>query len=142
MSDPFEKMRYNKKSLLALFVMMSKSDDDIDDSEKQFIEDMRIRLGISIEELDHIWKNEEDYPLEPPKSEKHRMTIMIHLLYLIAIDGVITKEERDLMHEVGLKLAIKPSLLGRTRKNLLYSKQQNTHTDSRLRWNDDIDYYD
>ncbi len=110
MSDPFEKMRYNKKSLLALFVMMSKSDDDIDDSEKQFIEDMRIRLGISIEELDHIWKNEEDYPLEPPKSEKHRMTIMIHLLYLIAIDGVITKEERDLMHEVGLKLAIKPSL--------------------------------
>lgn len=110
MKDPFEKMLYNKKSLLALFVTMSKTDDDVDTNEEMFIEEMRERLGVSKEELDHIWENEEDFPLQPPKSEKHRMTIMFHLLYLIAIDGVITQEERDLMHEVGLKLAIKPSL--------------------------------
>lgn len=110
MDDPFEKIKYNKKSLLALFVIMSKSDNDVDDNEEMFIEQMRENLGISKEELSHIWSNAEEYPLEPPTSERHRMTIMFHLLYLMAIDGIITDEERDFMHEVGLKLAVKPAL--------------------------------
>jgi len=41
MIDPFEKMNYNKKSMLALFVTMSKSDHDIDENEEIFIEEMR-----------------------------------------------------------------------------------------------------
>ena len=110
MQDPFEKMHYNKKSMLALFVSLSKSDNDIDKNEKIFIEEMREKLGISQDELNHIWKNEDAYPIDPPKSEKHRMTIVFQLLYLMAIDGVITNEERTFMHEVGLKLAVKPAL--------------------------------
>jgi uncharacterized tellurite resistance protein B-like protein len=110
MQDPFEKMHYNKKSMLALFVLMSKSDNDIDEKEEIFIEEMREKLGVSKDELNHIWKNEDDYPIDPPKSERHRMTIMFQLLYLMAIDGVITSEERTFMHIVGLKLAVKPAL--------------------------------
>ena len=70
MIDPFEKMNYNKKSMLALFVTMSKSDHDIDENEEIFIEEMREKLGVSKEELKHIWENEDAYPLNPPKSEK------------------------------------------------------------------------
>lgn len=110
MIDPFEKMNYNKKSMLALFVTMSKSDHDIDENEEIFIEEMREKLGVSKEELKHIWENEDAYPLNPPKSEKHRMTIMYQLLYLVIIDGVVSNEERRFLHEVGLKLAVKPAL--------------------------------
>ncbi len=110
MSDPLEKIKYNKKSLLALFVLMSKTDNDIDAKEEAFIEEMRKRLGITEGELTHIWENENEYPLKPPKSEKHRMTIMYHLLYLIAVDGIITAEERSLMHELGSKLSVESAL--------------------------------
>ena len=49
---------------------MSKSDHDIDENEEIFIEEMREKLGVSKEELKHIWENEDAYPLNPPKSEK------------------------------------------------------------------------
>ena len=110
MQDPFEKMHYNKKSMLALFVSMSKSDNDIDNDEEIFIEEMREKLGVSEDELKYIWENGADYPLNPPKSEKHRMTIMYQLLYLMVIDGIVTDEEKKFLYEVGLKLAIKPAL--------------------------------
>ena len=71
---------------------------------------MRKKLGVSKDELNHIWKNKDDYPIDPPKSERHRMTIMFKLLYLMVIDGVITYEEGTFMHVVGLKLAVKPAL--------------------------------
>ena len=110
MQDPFEKMHYNKKSMLALFVSMSKSDNDIDNDEEIFIEEMREKLGVSEDELKYIWENGADYPLNPPKSEKHRMTIMYQLLYLMVIDGIVTDEEKKFLYEVGLKFAIKPAL--------------------------------
>lgn len=110
MNDPFEKIIYNKKSLLAVFVQLAKSDNDIDDSEIQFIEDIREKLGISKEDLKEIWDNHDQYPLEPPKSERHRMTILYQLLYLTKIDGVVTQEEEHFVHTTALRLGISGQL--------------------------------
>jgi len=110
MSDPFEKISYNKKSLLALFVQLAKADNDIDENEKQFIEDVREKLGVSKEDLELIWEHEHDFPLEAPNSERHRMTILYQLLYLTKIDGIVTPEEEDFVHMVALKLGINGQL--------------------------------
>ncbi len=110
MQDPFAKMDYNKKSLLALFVQLAKSDNDVDDNEIQFIEDIREKLGVSPEDLTNIWENENDYPLDSPESERHRMTILYQLLYLTKIDGVVTREEEVFVHKVALKLGINGQL--------------------------------
>lgn len=110
MSDPFSKIQYNKKSLLAIFVQLAKADNDIDDNEKRFIEDIREKLGVTSEDLQDIWENDDKYPLEPPKSERHRMTILYQLLYLTKIDGVVTKEEEDFVHMIALRLGINGTL--------------------------------
>ncbi|MGB0402562.1 MAG: hypothetical protein ACPGEG_00605 [Salibacteraceae bacterium] len=110
MKDPFEKISYNKKSLLAIFVQLAKSDNDIDESEERFIEDIREKLGVSVEDLKDIWENHDQYPLEPPKSERHRMTILYQLLYLTKIDGVVTQEEEDFVHTIALRLGISGDL--------------------------------
>ena len=110
MKDPFAKIEYNKKSLLALFVQLSKADDDIDENEELFIEEVREKLGVSKEDLQEIWNNHEKFPMEPPKSERHRMTILYQLLYLTKIDGVVTKEEEDFVHQVALLLGINGTL--------------------------------
>ena len=110
MKDPFAKIEYNKKSLLALFVQLSKADNDIDENEELFIEEVREKLGVSKEDLQEIWDNHEKFPMEPPKSERHRMTILYQLLYLTKIDGVVTKEEEDFVHQVALLLGINGTL--------------------------------
>jgi uncharacterized tellurite resistance protein B-like protein len=110
MSDPFAKMVYNKKSLLAMFVQLAKADDDIDTNEELFIDEVRNKLGISKEDLNEIWEDHTQYPMNPPKSERHRMTILYQLLYLTKIDGVVTKEEEEFVHQVALHLGINGNL--------------------------------
>lgn len=110
MSDPFAKIDYNKKSLLALFVQLAKADNDIDETEQLFIEEVREKLGVTEDELAEIWENSDNYPLTPPQSERHRMTILYQLLYLTKIDGVVTQEEEEFVHQVALHLGINGAL--------------------------------
>jgi uncharacterized tellurite resistance protein B-like protein len=110
MNDPFAKMEYNKKSLLALFVQLAKADNDIDENEKQFIEDIREKLDIPKEDLKSIWEDHNQFPMDPPQSERHRMTILYQLLYLTKIDGVVTQEEEEFVHHVALRLGISGQL--------------------------------
>ena len=46
-----------------------------------------------------------------PKSEEDRVTILYYLIFLIKVDGVIDKEEVNLMHHFGLKLGFSPLLI-------------------------------
>ena len=111
MSDPFQKMEYNKKSLLALFVQLAKADNIIDDNEVAFIDEVRNKLGVSIETLDDIWENDNQYPLTPPDSEKHRMTILHQLLLLMNIDGDVAAEETQFVRHIGKRLRIRTDLV-------------------------------
>ncbi|UTW60965.1 hypothetical protein KFE98_13135 [bacterium SCSIO 12741] len=110
MNDPFEKIRNNKKSLLALFIRLAKADQNVDDTEHFFIENMRQRLGIDEAEMKEIWSSSEDFEFDPPQLEKHRMTILYQILYLTKIDGVVTKEEEEFVRQIGFKLGIHPNL--------------------------------
>ena len=47
---------------------------------------------------------------EPAKIRKTPHDYNVQLLYLVIIDGVVSNEERRFLHEVGLKLAVKPAL--------------------------------
>ena len=111
MKDPFEKIEYNKLSLLALFIQLAKADSEIDDHEEQFIEDVRVKLGIQKEDVDKLWADDSTHPLEPPTLERHRMNILYHLLYLMKIDGVVTQEEEEFVKIMGFKLGINPNLV-------------------------------
>ncbi len=110
MNDPFNKIRDNKKSLLALFIQLAKADQNVDDTEELFIEAMRNRLGISKDEMGEIWQHAENFTFDPPQLEKHRMTILYQILYLTKIDGVVTSEEEEFVRKVGFKLGIHPNL--------------------------------
>lgn len=111
MSDLFAKMEYNKKSLLSLFVQLAKADHRIDDNEVAFINEVREKLGVPAETLEAIWENDDQYPLDPPKSEKHRLTIFQQLLLLMNIDGDVAAEEEDFVRNVGTHLSINPKLI-------------------------------
>lgn len=111
MNDPFAKMEYNKKSLLSLFVQLAKADNRIDDHEVEFIEEVRVKLGVSQEILDQIWKDNGQFPLIAPQSEKHRMTILHQLLVLMHIDGEVAQEEMDFVRHIARSLGIRSELI-------------------------------
>ncbi|MCB0480719.1 MAG: TerB family tellurite resistance protein [Flavobacteriales bacterium] len=111
MNDPFAKMEYNKKSLLALFVQLAKADNRIDENEIEFIEQVRTKLGVEKEVLANIWINDDQYPLNVPQSEKHRMTILHQLLILMHIDGDVAVEEIQFVRHIGRSLRISNALV-------------------------------
>jgi len=99
-----------KKSIIAMLLRLQASDRAKDIREFAYIHKVATHLGLSANDVTSVEEAIEQYPLRPPADEKERMTILYYLLFLMEIDGAISKEEEDLVKEFGLRLGFRISL--------------------------------
>ncbi len=109
--DKEERDRY-KRSIIALLLKLSQSDDDWDTRELAFIRDIGYKMGLETHDVAEINAGLENFELVPPKSENERMEIMYYLLFFMKVDGQVTKPEEEMVTGVGLRLGIRPELTG------------------------------
>lgn len=92
-----------KENILSIMISMSKVDGFIHDNEMLYIIQLGLSMGLSEDEIRNIASVQEP-KLFVPSSEQERMTIFYYLIFLIKIDGDISKIEKDMMYHFGLKL--------------------------------------
>jgi len=92
-----------KENILAIMISMSKVDGIVHDNEMIYILQLGLSLGMKEDQIREISMSNKP-SMFIPSSETDRMTIFYYLVFLIKVDGVISKEEEDMMYHFGLKL--------------------------------------
>jgi len=100
-----------KENILSLMIQMSVVDGDVSDNEMAYILQLGFTMGMSEEAIRNV-SQERATSLYIPTSEPERMTILYYLVFLIRVDGEITKEEKEMMYHFGLKLGFSPLMVG------------------------------
>lgn len=101
---------YNNAMIIQLLFEMAQADDRLDERETRFIFDIGKRLDLDDATIEGIIGSKGKYPLEPPKSDEGRMTVLYYLLFQMKIDGKVSEEEKDLVRKVGLRLGFRGEL--------------------------------
>jgi len=104
-------MSVDKKALISLLIRLSKSDKQVHTHEASFVRDVGARMGLEISDIIEIENEPNAYPLEPPKSEQERVSILYHLLFMMKMDGEVSVQEEKLTHQIGLKLGFRPEMV-------------------------------
>lgn len=94
-----------------MLIRLSKSDQRVHSNEARFVMDVGRQMGLSREAILEIEDNPAAYPLETPQSEQQRVQILYHLLFMMKMDGDVSQQEEELIHEVGLKLGFRPEMV-------------------------------
>jgi len=92
-----------KENIIAIMISMSMVDGNVHENEMLYILKLGFSMGLGEDEITNISMNKKTTPFIP-SSEHDRMTILYYLIFLIKVDGEISKEEKDMMHHFGLKL--------------------------------------
>ena len=99
-----------KENIVAIVTQMSKVDGKIHENEFVYLLKLGLSLGLSDEKVREVINSEEKF-LFIPKTEQDRVTILYYLIFLIKIDGVVDKNEEDMLYHFGLKLGFSPLLI-------------------------------
>ena len=100
-----------RKSHLLMLMKLSAADNHSSELEQQFIKDIALKLGYSDVDLDEFQNGKEEITEEIPTTEVERMTFFYHFLFLMKIDGNVTREERELCSQLGFRLGFRPALV-------------------------------
>ena len=109
MFEEFNDAKKNR-SVVAMLVEMSKSDQFSSPIEDAYIKYIARHLGVSPEEVNLIKNKPDQFKFVAPDSEQERMTILYYLLFTMRVDGEIKEAEEAICHKVGLKLGFNPAL--------------------------------
>ena len=101
---------YNNAMIIQLLYEMALADDRLDQRETRFIFDIGKRLDLDTATIEGIIGSKDKYPLEPPKTDEGRMSVLYYLLFQMKIDGTVSEEEKDLVRKVGLRLGFRGEL--------------------------------
>ena len=96
-----------KRSIIAMLLRLQASDKSTHLYEFAYIHKVASHLGLSEQDVTSVEQALDHYPLHPPSNEKERMTILYYLLFLMEIDGDITKEEKLLVEHFGMLLGFR-----------------------------------
>ena len=93
-----------------MLIKLSNADHRIDANEARFISDVAKKLGLTENDVLNINNHPEQLHFTLPDNMLDRMRQLYHLLFLMGIDGNISKEEREMCRELGFRLSLNPPL--------------------------------
>ena len=106
----FESREEQKRSIIAMLLRLQASDHDKQPSEFAYIHKVAMHLGLSEEDVLSVESALDQYPVNPPSDEKERMTILYYLLFLMEVDGEVSKQEELLVEHFGMLLGFRIEL--------------------------------
>jgi len=99
------------EELLSALIQLSKADNYFDEFEFTYLIKVGKHLGLANEVVERMIKNSEVLPLQIPKDEKERITIIYYMLFLMKINQIITDEEKEVVHHYGFKLGFSSAMI-------------------------------
>lgn len=100
-----------RTAIIRLLAELSKTDGKVQGKELLYLLDVGQKFNMSAEQVRGILYSEEPVDMPPPTLELDRMTILYYMLFMMKMDGVVTKQEENLIYHYGFKLGFGESLL-------------------------------
>ena len=101
----------SSEELLSTLVKLSRVDDFFDQFELSFLIKVGQQLKIDNDRVEQLIKQPLTGELTIPTSERDRMSILYHMLFLMKIDTVISEEEIEMIYHYGFKLGFPQPML-------------------------------
>ena len=92
-------------------VAVAGSDGSFLEIEKDFLIAKAIKLGLSQEEVDEIFKNAKSLSFIVPEKEVQKKEQLAEIVYIALIDGMLRKVEYDLCLRIALRLGFSQEYL-------------------------------
>lgn len=102
-------MKPSKKerlSLLTELIKLAKTDEELRQSEFEFLYAISKQLEISDEEFQHLFDNYIEFT--PPKNELDRIVQFQRLILMMNVDRHVSEDEVQHVREIGLKMGLAP----------------------------------
>lgn len=100
-----------RRSLIYLLIEMAEADHVFRIQEEQFIVNVAHQFGLTKLEVDSLRHGARPKELVFPKHEERRIIFIYHVMYLMRVDGEIQEEEKLMMHKLGFRLGMVPTLI-------------------------------
>lgn len=98
-----------KLDILKELINMAQADGLLRKEEISFIRVLGSRLELENEIIEDILNSPEKCELKIPKSQTKRIVHFHRMMLMMHIDGIVTNEELQLLHEVALRYGIRKS---------------------------------
>lgn len=103
-------------SLLYELIQLSKSDQELHGSERQFLEKLANLMGVSAMEFEQLF--DQYIAFSPPKDEWQRILQFQRLVLLMNVDLAVESEELQFIKSSGLQLGLHPLAIGEVLKKM------------------------
>ena len=101
----------SSEQLLSTLIKLSRIDDFFDQFELTFLIKVGHELKIDDSRVEELIQKPLDGDFDVPASERDRMNILYHMLFLMKIDTIVTEEEIEMVHHYGFKLGFPKPML-------------------------------
>lgn len=108
-----EEEKAMKYHILSLLIKQAHSDKYFSSTERKYLAYTAKSLNVSDQEVEMIRFDPDKYLIKPPKAEHHRITILYYLLFMTKADGVVDKQEENLLHVVGFQMGFRDEMIER-----------------------------
>ncbi len=102
--------RDKKENLLSVLVHLSTVDGHVSTQEMRYLEALAERMGVAIGDLELMISGQAQ-SIIVPEDEVERMTIFYYMIFLVKSDGILHREEKDILVHYGIKLGFNPLLI-------------------------------
>jgi len=92
------------KSHFANIIRLALVDNTIKNGERKLLDQLAKRIGLTKEESKDIFKNHQNYPIEPPVSYDERIEKLYDLTKMILADNEISKKQVSLLQRITIGL--------------------------------------
>lgn len=96
-----------KLGLLAQLIQLAHADDELKESEFQFLLTLAIQMGVTKDEFKQLF--EENIKFQPPRFEAERIVQFQRLILLMNVDLEIDESELNYIKDAGIRMGLHPS---------------------------------
>jgi uncharacterized tellurite resistance protein B-like protein len=85
-------------------VLLAKSDNEVAEAEDKLLDAIGQELGLTVEQIEDIKENPENYPINPPSDKTERFEQMVNLIQMVQADGKVEEAELRILEKIAVAI--------------------------------------
>jgi uncharacterized tellurite resistance protein B-like protein len=85
-------------------VLLAKSDNEVAEAEDKLLDAIGQELGLTVEQIEDIKENPENYAINPPSDKTERFEQMVNLIQMVQADGKVEEAELRILEKIAVAI--------------------------------------
>lgn len=85
-------------------VLLANSDGELAEAEDRLLDAIGQELGLTVEQVEAIKENPQDFPVNPPSDKTERFEQMVNLIQMVQADGKVEESEMRILEKIAVAI--------------------------------------